>query len=485
VKKIPLTIWLLLAVQLSLGVVFAIRAGLDFDEAFNLQIPLRLVEDHRYASLYLDEPYFDPNITTGPTVLLPIALGFQIFGINYFVARLVMLLYFLGFTLSLYFFSLSFLSSETAATLFTILIVVGIPLFPSSIHVLGEVPAVFYLIIGLLAMDRKRWFFSGFLLGLAALTKAIALFMVFALIAAWIWQVFLVFKQREKFSFRPLFNSLIGAALPLVGWEAVKLLTLGRGEYAGYLERFFGFFRDQTVVTRFTNIAYQLTVFTEVIRPFPTFLFLVMLLLSLCLHARKYWKCVYSSGQVTFFYILLYMLWWVFISSQNWWRHLLPLYFFALLMVSWVIHEMLREHSSLISRWTMPRQILAIIALSFFVLAMVGNICQTITLFKGLFQRDAIAMQREVANEVAIMIKEKGMRIGYRGWWQTPEITFFHPDLVVPLDYDCPDQNCDHTTYILIPPDFKKKATNDYKEWIQDQSLIYAKYNYEVWTWTP
>src|SRR5262245_671961 len=49
------------------------NAPLEFDEAYNLQMPLNLYLSGQYQTWYEDPRPFAHQITTGPTVLLPVA----------------------------------------------------------------------------------------------------------------------------------------------------------------------------------------------------------------------------------------------------------------------------------------------------------------------------------------------------------------------------------------------------------------------------
>lgn len=66
------------------------------DDAFNLQVPYNLVKIGSYASFGAvwegADKVFDPYLTTGPVISLPITLVFKIFGIGIVQARIVMLL---------------------------------------------------------------------------------------------------------------------------------------------------------------------------------------------------------------------------------------------------------------------------------------------------------------------------------------------------------------------------------------------------------
>ena len=68
-----------------------------FDEGSHLHVPKTLVQHGVYADISSDGfRYYGPTIGVGPTVMLPIAAMFKLFGIGLLQARLVMALYLLA-----------------------------------------------------------------------------------------------------------------------------------------------------------------------------------------------------------------------------------------------------------------------------------------------------------------------------------------------------------------------------------------------------
>jgi 4-amino-4-deoxy-L-arabinose transferase-like glycosyltransferase len=107
-------------------------------------MPKNLVEAGKYATHYnKDYQMFNPVITTGPSVLLPIAFFFKLFGINYVVARLLMIVFYLLFLIILYFLVREFFGSFVAA-----LSSISIGFLPTTlimaINTIGEIPATLY-----------------------------------------------------------------------------------------------------------------------------------------------------------------------------------------------------------------------------------------------------------------------------------------------------------------------------------------------------
>jgi hypothetical protein len=151
-----------------------------FDEGSHLHVPKTLVRFGTYAD-YSSEGfrYYGPTVGVGPTVMLPIAAAFQIFGIGLLQARLVMVLYFLAAIYAFYRLA-HVLGGDRLAWVATALLVAsrGVGLVEYGREVLGEVPAFFFVVVGLAvwfaAWEKASWprlVAVGLLLGLATVTK--------------------------------------------------------------------------------------------------------------------------------------------------------------------------------------------------------------------------------------------------------------------------------------------------------------------------
>jgi len=158
-----------------------------FDEGSHLHVPKTLVNYGVYADFSSEGfRYYGPTAGIGPTVFLPIAGAFKLFGIGLFQARLVMVLYLLA---AIYFFfrlarhygdHLSEGGDVVFAMVVTALLVTsrGIDLLEYGRQVLGEVPGLVFLVAGLLVWYQSwekpavaRLMAAGLLLGLSTVTK--------------------------------------------------------------------------------------------------------------------------------------------------------------------------------------------------------------------------------------------------------------------------------------------------------------------------
>jgi 4-amino-4-deoxy-L-arabinose transferase-like glycosyltransferase len=153
-----------------------------FDEGSHLHVPKTLVRFGVYAD-YSSEGfrhYSPPTIGLGPTVMLPIAAVFRLFGIGLLQARLVMALYLLA-AVCVFYRLAHRLSGYRLAWVAAALLITsrGVSLPEWGRQVLGEVPGFFFMAAGLVlwfaAWERAGWrrlVLIGLLLGLAMVTKS-------------------------------------------------------------------------------------------------------------------------------------------------------------------------------------------------------------------------------------------------------------------------------------------------------------------------
>jgi 4-amino-4-deoxy-L-arabinose transferase-like glycosyltransferase len=167
-----------------------------YDEASILHVPKALVRFGVYAD-YSSEGFrhYGPTVSVGPTVMLPIAGAFWLFGVGLLQARLVMALYLMA-TIYVFHRLSDVLGGRRFALVVTMLLVAsrGPRLLEFGRQVLGEVPALFFVVAGLWLWFAgwekagwKRLVVVGLLLGLATVTKyQYLLFLGPTLAASWL-----------------------------------------------------------------------------------------------------------------------------------------------------------------------------------------------------------------------------------------------------------------------------------------------------------
>ena len=200
-------------------------APLDYDEAYNLQVVDNLANGTGYASygaLRDEGPWaFDPNITTGPVILLPLALVWWLTDGSLLAVRIAMLSFCATYILGI----LAFLGL-TRETL--VMSAVGaasalIILFWPE-RVIGEVPAAAAIIWAAYGVSKNRGLIAGLGVGLAIQIKYTYGLAGAALLLSWFFETVVARPHRW---IRNIALAGAAAAVPTVCFELYRLVSLG------------------------------------------------------------------------------------------------------------------------------------------------------------------------------------------------------------------------------------------------------------------
>ncbi|HWU46315.1 MAG TPA: glycosyltransferase 87 family protein [Humibacter sp.] len=218
------------------------------DEAYNLTVPLNLLSGHGYTSDGILTRFggmtpFDVRISTGPTVLLPIAAMLAT-GVDAVVgSRLVMLLFYAGLLVVLW------VLGRRVAGRWGGLVAIAVPLalntnqLPSPsqgpIDVLGEFPSAMFLGLALLFVQRRPWL-GGLMLGLAIQTKFITA-LALPVLVLMVWFAFAEVPTRQRI--RRSLAVIVLAVVPSVLYQLVALVCLGWNAYVDNVHSFLYFLK--------------------------------------------------------------------------------------------------------------------------------------------------------------------------------------------------------------------------------------------------
>lgn len=453
----------LLILLAAFCVFYTLHAEMEFDEGYNLQIPYHLSQGEGYRTH--SGKLFDAYITTGFPVLVPIAISFWGLGASLFQARLVMIIYFLLFFYGTYLL-LSKLTSRTAA-LASLLPLLLLPnLFGYGLKVLGEVPGAVFFLFAVLLLDQRRYLLSGVLLALAGLTKLVYLI---ALGPVGLWFLIELIKARQTARhaqaqvIRSAASLLIGFLLPIIGWESLRFFQLGfEGYKANLLHTGHMFLRFQ-IDSRmgFDDILQNISMLRTPFGKLPGIVIAGLigfsLLLPLLDFTRRYLKQPGEGASMSSRFILpalcvVFLLWWVFISDNGYWRHLFPAYLFIMPQIGYF------------SVSVISRAVAYLRGFNHFSLASASRAALGLVILLGtawvyipLIQRQSAALyhetaetilpyQEQFAGEIA-KLDQAGAKFGYWDWWQAPEISFLA-----------------RTHFYDISQQGHRKALNDYQE---------------------
>ncbi len=242
------------------------------DEKSNERVPYRLVTEGRYASQQ-DTTYnirgegrgleFDGYITTGPTVLLPVAVFYKLFGVGVVQARMVVFFYYILSSLTFFILTKRLFDINTAkiaASIYTIY-----PFIVEAGHrILGEIAALFFIFLGiyllLIYIENNKYIFlilSGLSLGFAGLSKILAFLVVFG---GFIWFFLSAIRLLKKRSYRAVYKTMwiiltfcFFAAVPVLLYFIVIISRIGwegfLNNYLYYTAEFFASNKEHSIIS--------------------------------------------------------------------------------------------------------------------------------------------------------------------------------------------------------------------------------------------
>lgn len=237
------------------------------DEAFNLTVPLNLLRGLGYASDgtlsgSVITP-FDPRISTGPVVLLPIA-AILAFGADLVVgARLVPAGFYVALLVAIVLLGRRTGGRWAALVAFATPLALQTAVVVSPIQgpadILGEVPAAALCAWALVVLHRRPWL-AGLLLGLAVQAKYISLLFVPAFaIALWLQTPGMPWLKRVRRAILPA--ALVLAPSALV--ELLALISLGPAGFTEHVRQTVAFIRSGGQLYQGTRVSAKLMTLLE------------------------------------------------------------------------------------------------------------------------------------------------------------------------------------------------------------------------------
>lgn len=213
-----------------------------FDEGAHLHVPKTLVQEGVYAEASSEGFRFDgPVLGVGPTVMLPIAAVFRLFGVGLWQARFVIVIYMLAATVAFFFLSKR-LSGVLVAVVATLLLVSsrGSDFLMLGRQVLGEIPGLAFMLTGVLVWSSaisepktRRLLISGLFFGLAMVTKYQNLLLLGPTFIISFGAQLVIFKENAWRSYAfPLGAGLTVFAL----WQALLLFYIQPNTFIQNLE---------------------------------------------------------------------------------------------------------------------------------------------------------------------------------------------------------------------------------------------------------
>lgn len=468
---------------------------LNFDEAYNLQVPLRMVQDGQYATIYQLRKFDSfTTITTGPTVLVPTYLTYLAFGVGVIQSRVPVAAYYVGLNVVFLLLALQLFKRPTAliqwvATFATV------HLFYTNI-VLGEIPAVFFALLGFLLMHRG-WRNAGYLaIGLALVTKAALVVVLPALLLACLYDVRVRFCQPgSKFATELLRAGLV-PLIPRIFWELAILVRLGWSDYRAYVEELRVVAVSSATPQQLVPSASQILGSLEGLIAFPNLLnsawplairvgLVAMTAAAIAIYLLK--ARSEGTGRPQMIFVIACSLglcagWWT-AYSPGVVRHLLPAVFCAVLVSGVALEGFHHVISRILAGW-LPAVRAGVVGWGVVALAAYAALQPGLANAVDFVSRmDSRAL--EVQKDTSLVVRsyiDRGYAVGVGGWWQAPEISFLSGGArFVNADPLCKSHTPLTSTVVLVTDLGKRLDPKSAQELVEcTGALIYSNAGYQL-----
>lgn len=329
---------------------FSSRAPLNFDASYNLLPYQSSFQGHGFQYTYDGKSVpFNPAVTTGPELYLPTLIIWKIIGhTDYFVATYVLIAYYAIFLIFLLFYILKNKPYKTLTLfIFLLLIFLNKNLFEnhSLIDPLGELPASFIIFAGAYFFHKRKIILSFILFGMALDMKSnviIALIPVLAIyiFLEYIWPLLKTksYKIATKASLKWIFLSLIIFVPALFTTRLLPELILNAKEKAIFHEtqQDWNTHRNNQGMGQFINFVKHpdrhtlKTFWTQTAKKIPTLksFFNDSPILLLIFYTSLFYLICYTYRKKHFSFLLFafslfFSLWWLFMTTDSWWRYFL------------------------------------------------------------------------------------------------------------------------------------------------------------------
>lgn len=318
------------------------------DDAFFASVAKNLVLGRGYSAVFFDKSYlFHAGISSGPVLILPAAFLIFIFGNQFWVTSLTIVLLIWALLLLIFFKTKKLISEEDrwpfyALSLFFSFLASyeGKDYFTLWRVLMGEIPSALCVILAVFFFStknptKKDLIKGGLLLAAALLFKTISLLASATVLAVFVIRILL---QKEKKITEKIINILIPVfclSAPFIIFEIIKFLSLGGVEYRELQLHNAEFYRSTALVWEgYIAILMRFFILLSILSISLLLLFPVIFSLFRFLYKKKsekdFWSPCVMGGLILLLCFLTNFLWWITLSIAAH-RHLIVglIFFFS------------------------------------------------------------------------------------------------------------------------------------------------------------
>jgi len=291
-----------------------------FDEGINIGIAKSFANEGVYSLQVAPGEFVKEKsflITTNYPVLIPVALSIKLFGSNFIAARLPMVVYLFLFCIATYLFVRRVYNKNTA--LLTLALIISfVPFYGNGKAVLGEVPGLFYFLLGLLFLHGTqrniKLFFIGLSLGLSIATKPFFIILLPALAIGELYK----YRKNWKFLLKRAIIIASGITIPLMIWLYTIIPEFSLSRIIKTVSYYSNSYADSDFVKLIFSNIFR---FVSETTPLHFLLLLVVSIVALLLKIRKR-RSINEVEIIIFVFVILNLLW--YLKTPGWYRYFYP-----------------------------------------------------------------------------------------------------------------------------------------------------------------
>ncbi len=197
-----------------------------YDEGGDTQLARNLALHGKIGLKFFrdDIPNHPWAVSIAYPLVVPVAVAFKLFGVSIGAGRSVMAIFLFGFLAAAFFF-IRGRAGMWRALLSLALLITFAPLYGNGKPVLGEVPGIFYLFLGMTLLAdairaplKQNFFWAGIISGLAAVTKPTFFLMYPAFAIGWLHRLL-----QKKSRLREDGMFALGLLVSFIPWAATTI----------------------------------------------------------------------------------------------------------------------------------------------------------------------------------------------------------------------------------------------------------------------
>ncbi len=420
---------------------------IGYDEGYNATVAANVARYGEYRVSYPSNIVFYNKITTGTSVIIPTAIFYKIFGINYISTTIISVLYSICATFGIWILMSLCLGNIKGKSIFsaigTIILILSDDLYYYiSTHLIGEIAAFFFLICGMICTYfyfyyKKKFilFITGIFFTAAFLTKSSMIFFLVSVSGIFFIEVLIT----KRIHYKGLVSYLIGIVAGFILFDSYKFAQLGG--MSGYIlywkNEWENMLNQSSGIDTAYSIADKFKYLEEIFGGCNRYICAIMVLAPIMIYfihmIKLKEKCdmglltmtigAVGGASLIVYFVLLGGSGLVYARRHE--VNEIFIRMFALFSIIYIIYFIKNNFNEINDGIFEIVIIFLLIVSAFNSIAPINNIISNYYEYRNKLDDDeyAVTLMKEFLNEITDL--PEGSKLYTAGWWQEPDVTLF------------------------------------------------------------